>query len=533
MMFHGAVRESFLSIAASAALLANFCLASPQVDISDLDAHLQSLVPSIYPGLEVVSRGIYNHPEIGRNETFAHNSTISYFQNNRSGEWEVYPTILTGLPTAWKIEFSHTPANWPKNQPLPTVGFMSEFDALAGIGHACGHHLIWLQGVYAASLTRQALIDYDIAGHIVGIGTPDEEESAGKYVLDQAGIFDVSQVWLMSHPSIASAIQPMSSRQNIVVKVIQNTHFEAVKAAYNMLVPLKNITGLPGNFSTAALIEDVGLFVCNVVQADISLGVVGPNITTVNNTINAIKASNSGYASTNFTLASDPNIKDGVQIFVVGNAGHAAGNNLGALTLSIDAFQALNALNVSFEFYLPDNVTKTELDFTVDVRTRWTSDLPSTVSFVLGMIPTKNYTLDTMYPAYEPDPFLGPLFIDTIALPAYGSQHWPLSQTPPAATDASWVQQANVLAQGGNHTLQSVEKAVLHANYNVCQQPTAACPFNHDPGFQIVSGTDYAFNMTEKISRAIARIAVELLNDPELMKNVTSDVRNGPPPQRK
>jgi hypothetical protein len=192
---------------------------------------------------------------------------------------------------------------------------MSEFDALAGIGHACGHHLIWLQGVYSASLIRQALIDYDIPGRVVVVGTPNEEESAGKYELNKAGIFDISQVWMMSHPSIASAIQPMSSRQNIVVKVIQNTHFEVVKTAYRMLVPLVNITGLPGAYSTAALIEDVGLFVCNVVQADIALGVIGASLTDVNETINAVKALNSGYATTNFTVANDPNIEGGVQCY--------------------------------------------------------------------------------------------------------------------------------------------------------------------------------------------------------------------------
>lgn len=405
---------------------------------------------------------------------------------------------------------------------------MSEFDALAGIGHACGHHLIWLQGVYSASLTRQALIDYDIPGRFVVVGTPNEEESAGKYELNKAGIFDISQVWMMSHPSIASAIQPMSSRQNIVVKVIQNTHFEAVKTAYSMLVPLVNITGLPGAYSTAALIEDVGLFVCNVVQADIALGVIGASLTDVNETINAVKALNSGYATTNFTVANDPNIEGGVQIFFVGNAGHASQTNLGALTLSISAFQALNATNAPFEYYLPDNTTKTELDFTVDVRTRWTSDLLSTVDHVLGMIPTNNYSLYTIYPAYEPDPNLGPLFIDTIARPAYGSQNWPISTVPPAATDASWVQQAQVVSQGGNHTLQSVGKAVLHANFDVCLQPAAQCPFNHDPGFRIVSGTEYAFNMTERTAWAIASIATNLLNDPDLMNNVTSDIRNGP-----
>ncbi|GLI77855.1 hypothetical protein PoHVEF18_006151 [Penicillium ochrochloron] len=135
--------------------------------------------------------------------------------------------------------------------------------------------------------------------------------------------------------------------------------------------------------------------------------------------------------------------------------------------------------------------------------------MKTVVDFVLDLIPTKNFSLDIMYPAYEPDPQLGSLFIDTIGLPAYVAQNWSISKTPPAATNASWVQQAQVLAKNGNHTLQSVKKAVLYANFNVCEQPT------------------------EKTARAIARIAVQLLNDPSMMSDVTSNIRSGPTPDRR
>jgi hypothetical protein len=539
MVFRPIVNGHLLSFLVLADILINPCLARVIADISDIDTHLLTLKPSVYPDLETISRDIYNNPELGGSEFFAHSSTVNYFQNTRSGEWEVFPYLVPSLPTAWKIEFSHVPANWAGDQPIPTVGFMAEFDALPievgnQLGHSCGHHLIWLQGVYAASLARQALIDYDIPGRIVVVGSPDEEQSAGKFTLERAGIFDISQVWLMSHPTISNAIQPMSARQNIVVKVIKDTHFDAVKAAYNTLVPLVNITALPGQFSTAALIEDTGFFVCNVVQADIALGVVGQRATieSVNETINAIKTANPGFASTNFTLVEDPDIAGGVQIMFKGNAGHGSQANLGAMSLSIATFKALHAINGDFQFYLPDNTTVAELDFTVDARTRWTTDMETVVDFVLDLIPTKHFSLDIMYPAYEPDPKLGPLFINTIGLPAYGAQNWSISTTPPAATDASWVQKAQVLVKNGNHTLQSVEKAVLHANFNICDQPVAQCPFNHDPPFHLIAGTDHAYDQTEKTARAIAHIAVQLLNDPNMMSDATSNIRSGPPQRR-
>ncbi|KAH8815442.1 hypothetical protein F5884DRAFT_817781 [Xylogone sp. PMI_703] len=516
--------RSLLSILTSVALLAGSGSATPRVDVSTLPDYLQSLQPQFFPDFQDLSLQIYNNPEIGRNETFAHKITMDYFQKTNPGLFDVYPTILKSLPTAWKLEFSHTPAGWPANTALPTIGFMSEYDALEGVGHACGHNLIHLAGLYAATLAREALVKYDIAGHIVHIGTPDEEEACGKHDLYEAGIFEESQVWAMSHPTVANAIQPMSSRQNIVVRVIQDTHFEAVKTVYNMLVPLKGLTGkLPATSSTAALVEDVGMFVCNVVEANITLGVVGASVATVNNTINSIKAANPGYATTNFTLVEDTEIKGGVSILFTGNAGHAAENNLGALTLSIDAFQALNASNPDFQWYLPHNTTSAELDFTVDVRTRFTNDLSGVVNFVLGFIPTNNFTLDTIYPALEVDQFLGQMFVDTIALPEYGSQVWPISTTAPAATDASWVQLANMFP---NNTVESFTKAVVHANFNICN--ATVCPFNHEPGFRLLADTDFAFSQTEKTARALAQMAVEILNDPDLMAEATKDIKAGP-----
>lgn len=523
--------KSILSILVWITLLANYTFAAPYIDISvsALATYLESLQPQLFPGIKNISAEIYNHPEIGRAEVFAHDIHVDYFQNVKPGLWKVSPSILSNLPTAWKLEFSHTPNDWPTGKPLPTVAFLAEYDALEAIGHACGHNLIYLQGVYAANLARQALIDHDIPGHLVVVGTPDEEESCGKHDLCLAGVFEASQVWLMAHPTNANAIQPMSARQNIVVRIVQNTHFEAVKETYNILVPLKNLTGtLPAIDSTASLVEDVGMFVCNVVQADISLGVIGPNLTTVNDTVNAIKAANPKYSSTNFTVLNDPDINGGVAIMFNGTSGHASANHLGALDLSVDVFQALNSSCATYKFYLPDNTTSSELDFTADIRTRYGSDIQEVVGFVLGFIPTTNFTLDVIYPALEVDPYLGPLFIDTIALPQYGAQDWPISNFAPAATDASWVQLPDVLAQGGNHSLQSVGKATLHANFKICELETSLCPFNHEAPFKQLAGTDFAYDQTERVGRAIAQLALQLLNDPEMMADATKDIRAGP-----
>lgn len=45
-------------------------------------------------------------------------------------------------------------------------------DALAGIGHACGHNLIAAGGVAVALALKEALVQTDTAGKIVLLGTP-------------------------------------------------------------------------------------------------------------------------------------------------------------------------------------------------------------------------------------------------------------------------------------------------------------------------------------------------------------------------
>ena len=45
-------------------------------------------------------------------------------------------------------------------------------DALKGIGHACGHNLIAIAGVAVALAIKTALIEHNIPGKVVLLGTP-------------------------------------------------------------------------------------------------------------------------------------------------------------------------------------------------------------------------------------------------------------------------------------------------------------------------------------------------------------------------
>lgn len=65
--------------------------------------------------------------------------------------------------------------------------FNSEYDALPGIGHACGHNLIAVAGVAAAIGVKAGMHKAGIAGEVVLIGTPAEEGGVGKGVLLERG----------------------------------------------------------------------------------------------------------------------------------------------------------------------------------------------------------------------------------------------------------------------------------------------------------------------------------------------------------
>lgn len=78
----------------------------------------------------------------------------------------------------------------------PTIAVMSEYDALPGIGHACGHNIIAASGV-GAFLAATSVLD---AGRVVFLGTPAEEGHSGKEYLIRGGMLEGIDAAVMIHP---------------------------------------------------------------------------------------------------------------------------------------------------------------------------------------------------------------------------------------------------------------------------------------------------------------------------------------------
>ena len=94
-----------------------------------------------------------------------------------------------GLDTAFRAEFGSGPL---------VIGICAEYDALPGIGHACGHNIIAASAVGAALALAEVADELGLT--VVLLGTPAEEAGGGKVLLLKAGAFDDIAATVMLHP---------------------------------------------------------------------------------------------------------------------------------------------------------------------------------------------------------------------------------------------------------------------------------------------------------------------------------------------
>lgn len=97
---------------------------------------------------------------------------------------------IAGMPTAFVAQAG---SGGP-----PRVALLLEYDALPGLGHACGHNLIAAAGLGAAITAAQSARQ----GTVLAVGTPAEEGGGGKIIELDAGVFDGVDAALMFHPGV-------------------------------------------------------------------------------------------------------------------------------------------------------------------------------------------------------------------------------------------------------------------------------------------------------------------------------------------
>ena len=131
---------------------------------------------------------LHDKPELAFEEHLASAELVAAL---KAAQFEVEHGVAS-LPTAFR-------AHWGTGAP-PRVALLLEYDALPGLGHACGHNLIATAGLGAALAVRYAMPD--LAGTLMVVGTPAEEGGGGKVLELKAGVFDGIEAALMFHPGV-------------------------------------------------------------------------------------------------------------------------------------------------------------------------------------------------------------------------------------------------------------------------------------------------------------------------------------------
>nr|XP_051711427.1 xaa-Arg dipeptidase isoform X2 [Oryctolagus cuniculus] len=158
--------------------------------------------------LWALSRAIWSEPELAYEEHHAHGVLTRFFEREPpAASWAVQPHYQ--LPTAFRAEWESPGGRAQSAAPRPLhLGFLCEYDALPGIGHACGHNLIAEVGAAAALGVKGALEGLPGASppvKVIVLGTPAEEDGGGKIDLIEAGAFKNLDVVFMAHPSQENA----------------------------------------------------------------------------------------------------------------------------------------------------------------------------------------------------------------------------------------------------------------------------------------------------------------------------------------
>ena len=150
-----------------------------------LKAAVRSHVDTAGEGLIDLSHQIHTHPELSFQEELA--STWCAERLTEAGF-----TVESGicdLPTAFSANFGSGDL---------VIGICCEYDALPGIGHACGHNVIAAAAV-GAGIALAALAD-DLGITVRVLGTPAEEGGGGKILMLERGGFDGVNASMMVHP---------------------------------------------------------------------------------------------------------------------------------------------------------------------------------------------------------------------------------------------------------------------------------------------------------------------------------------------
>lgn len=197
------------------------------MDLVSQKTRAAALVDDRGDELERLSLAIHARPELAFEERFAAGELADYVEREGSR----VSRGAGGLDTAFVAE---------AGSGKPVVAFCAEYDALPGVGHACGHNVMGTAAVGAFLAVRDVLAEGGGGGTVRLIGCPAEERGNGKVALINAGLFAGVDAALMYHAGDHDELDPlMLALVNLEVEMLG-------KAAHAAAEPYGGVNALDG-----------------------------------------------------------------------------------------------------------------------------------------------------------------------------------------------------------------------------------------------------------------------------------------------
>ncbi|GII94650.1 M20 family metallopeptidase [Sinosporangium siamense] len=140
-----------------------------------------------------LSHRLHAHPEVG----FEEERACAWLAEDLTAYGFTVETGVCDLPTAFVAEAGTGPL---------VIGICAEYDALPGIGHACGHNVIASAAIAAGAAL--ACVADELGITVKVFGTPAEENGGGKVLMLERGAFAGVHAAMMVHPAPNERLDP-------------------------------------------------------------------------------------------------------------------------------------------------------------------------------------------------------------------------------------------------------------------------------------------------------------------------------------
>jgi len=230
------------------------------MSLDQLKKDVCSAVDDMRAELLSLSHAIHGEPELALEEFKAAQRLTGAVE----GHGIAVQREAFGLVTGYASEFGKDGG--------PNVAILSEYDALPGIGHACGHNIIATSG-YGAAIAL-AKLGARLPGRVRYLGTPAEERFGGKEIMARLGAFDGCDAAMMMHPS----------NQNLItMPCIAIAEVEAIyhgKSAHASAMPYRGLNALDAVVTAYQSIAQLRQHIRNTerIHGIITEGGLAPNI---------------------------------------------------------------------------------------------------------------------------------------------------------------------------------------------------------------------------------------------------------------